>query len=80
MTNYQSPTGSPILGTLETTACRCNINGIADDGTPDYSGESDMFWDDTEPLTRDGKILFLDADGESWTFDQLTKIEEAVAA
>jgi hypothetical protein len=39
-----------------------------------------MFWDDTEPLTRDGKILFLDADGESWTFDQLTKIEEAVAA
>ena len=36
---YKSPTGSLIIGTLETTPCRCEIHGINEDGSPDYAGE-----------------------------------------
>lgn len=76
---YKSPTGSLIIGTLETTPCRCEIHGINEDGSPDYAGESKMFWDDTRPIMRDNKILYLDEDGSEWTFDQLSVAVEEEA-
>lgn len=72
---YRAPTGALILGTYERTECRVEILGIKDDGTPEYAGGSEMFWDETHPIERDGKPLFLDEKGESWTFDQLVKRE-----
>jgi hypothetical protein len=70
---YRAPTGALILGTFERVDCRCEIHGVNDDGTPDYAGSSAMFWDETHPVERDGKPLFLDEKGEQWTFDQLVK-------
>ena len=69
---YKSPTGSPIVGTLETIVGIGMIKGIDVDGTPDYVGETDIFWDDQITVVRDGKIIFVDDDGDEWTFDQLT--------
>lgn len=70
--NYYSPNGSRIVGTSDTVACRAEIFGIEDDGTPEYAGETEVFWDEQKTLERDSRILFLDEDGDEWTFDQLT--------
>lgn len=70
--NYLSPSGSPIIGTSDTVSCRAEIVGIEDDGTPEYEGDTEVFWDEQETKERDGKILFMDEDGYEWTFDQLT--------
>ena len=75
--DYVSPTGKLIVGTLETTPCRCNIDGIGDDGEVSYSGGSEMFYDETKAILRDGKPLFLDEAGEDWTFDQLKPADPA---
>lgn len=73
---YASPTGSPIIGTADIAPCRANIVGIHPDGTPEYAGDTTIFWDDQTTKTRDRKPLFLDEGGEEWTFDQLTPVEE----
>lgn len=70
--HYISPNGKRIIGALERTPCCCNISGILPDGSPEYSGRSDMFWDDTRPDEIDGKILYLDSEYETWTFNQLS--------
>ncbi|WP_457154731.1 hypothetical protein [Mesorhizobium sp. P5_C1] len=71
MANYLSPTGSPITGTLERLSGRANISSIDENGQPEHSGGTDVFWDDMMTVTRDGKIVYLDEAGEEWTFDQL---------
>lgn len=72
MKQYLSPTGSPIVGTLERITGRADIQGIHDDGTPEYAGNTEIFWDDQATVMRDGKLVFLDFDGGEWTFDELT--------
>jgi hypothetical protein len=53
------------------------IDGINDDGTPEYCGESDVDWDSQKPLLNaEGKIQYIDANGQMWTFDQLVENEE----
>ncbi|THK33458.1 hypothetical protein EHS39_36220 [Ensifer sp. MPMI2T] len=74
--NYKSPNGSPIVGTAEKILATANITGINPDGTPNYEGGSDIHWDTQKALVRDGKILFVDEDGDEWTFDQLVLVEE----
>lgn len=75
---YVSPTGSPILGTLERLTGRAEISGIADDGTPQFMDETEVFWDDQRTAkTDDGKVIFLDANGAEWTFDQLTPADDS---
>lgn len=69
--NYVAPNGLAIIGTLEKTTCRCEILGINDDGTPEYAGASEFFYEETHPILRNGKPLFLDEKGEAWTFDEL---------
>lgn len=74
--SYISPNGSPIIGTSDVVSCRAEILGIEDDGSPEYRGEIEVFWDEQKTLEREGKILFLDEDGCEWTFDQLSVEEE----
>lgn len=78
MAQFKSPTGSLINGTLETVTARCRITGI--DPTTgqvlDYTGNTEVFWDEMKPVTRGGKMVFLDEDGDEWTFDRLSPIEE----
>lgn len=69
---WYSPTGVQITGTLESLTARAHISGIADDGTPEHSGGSEIFYDDGKTVERDGKPVFLDEEGGEWTFDQLT--------
>ena len=73
MTDFISPTGSPIVGTLETITGRANICGIDPaTGNPEHDGGTEIFWDDQATVMRDGKTVFLDEDGGEWTFEELT--------
>ncbi|MGJ4953104.1 hypothetical protein [Bradyrhizobium sp. HKCCYLS20291] len=74
---YVSPTGSPILGTLEKLTGRAEIMGIEEDGTPLYQGGTEIFYDDqVTARTDDGKMIFLDENGAEWTFDQLKPADD----
>jgi hypothetical protein len=44
-----------------------------------YTGETEMFWDDQETIERDGKVIFVDEQGEEWTFDELVLAEDEEA-
>jgi hypothetical protein len=74
LSTYLSPKGSPIVGTLEIIhgVANCTIHS---DGTRTYDGGTDVDWDSQETVVRDGKVIFVDEDGEEWTFDQL-KLED----
>lgn len=79
MKSYKAPNGKPITSVLETILCRAHINGISEDGAcVQYAGSTDVFWDEQKPVLKEGNLLFLDEDGEEWTFDQLV-IDEDVA-
>jgi hypothetical protein len=43
---------------------------------PEYSGETEIWWNDQKTILREGKIVFVDEDNKVWTFDQLTVLEE----
>ncbi|AZO61756.1 MULTISPECIES: hypothetical protein [unclassified Mesorhizobium] len=74
MANYLSPTGSPITGTLERLTGRAHISDIdPETGEPEYAGGTEIFWNDIQTAKRNGKIVFLDEEGDEWTFDQLTR-------
>lgn len=83
MANYLSPTGNPIIGTLERLAGVANLTGI-DPVTqePEYSGGTTVWWDEQKTVERDGKTVFVDQEGGEWTFDQLVldEVEDEEAA
>lgn len=70
-TGNRRPWGCGIIGTSDTILAVALISGIGEDGEPEYAGESDINWDSQETREREGKTLFVCADGEEWTFDQL---------
>ncbi|MBC6714768.1 hypothetical protein H9Q09_01030 [Aurantimonas sp. DM33-3] len=75
MADFQSPTGSPIVGTMERLSGRANITGIdPETRVPEYAGGTDVFWDEAETVERDGEMVFLDEDGVSWVFSQLVMV------
>ncbi len=79
-----SPTGSQIIGRLETVPCRTEI--VADSFTKDeingelqfdWEGGSEMFWDDSHPILNEkGHDLFLAEDGSEWTAADLIISDE----
>jgi hypothetical protein len=77
-----SPTGVLITGTYEMCPCRANIQlgsfQRAKDGTLifEWEGSSDMFWDGQTAETRDGKVIYLDENGDEWLEDQIVLREE----
>ncbi|WP_027162351.1 hypothetical protein [Mesorhizobium sp. WSM1293] len=74
MASYLSPTGSPITGTLERLTGRAHLLDIdPETGEPEHSGGTEIFWNDQETAKRGGKIVFLDEEGDEWTFDQLVR-------
>lgn len=72
---YVSPNGDEIVGTLETLQGKALVLGLADDGEPEYLGETEVFWDEQKTVYRDEKRIYVDVEGYEWTFDQLKKIE-----
>lgn len=81
-----SPTGSLIIGTSERVLATANVlvNSFARDGDGaldfDHEGGSDVYWDTMETLTRRGKPLFVDENGDEWTSDQIVLEGEAFPA
>jgi hypothetical protein len=71
---YVSPNGSIIVGTKEIVSGTSLILGINDDGTPVYRGQTILHYDDQETVEKEGKIVFVDTDGDEWTFDQLKRL------
>lgn len=74
-----APNGIRIRGTLEQLTGVAQINSIErlPDGTLDfdYEGGTEVFYDEAVTVERDGKIVFVDEEGDEWTEDQL--VEEA---
>lgn len=68
---WYAPNGLEIVGTLETMTGRAAVTSISDDGIPTHEGGTEVFFP-SKTVERDGKFVFLDEDGEEWTFDQLT--------
>lgn len=77
MSQYVSPTGSPIIGTLENLPALCRVNVINDDGSVEYANQTTVNWDGQETVTRNGKVVFVDDDGAEWTFDRLVKVNSS---
>lgn len=77
MRKYTSPTGSLIIGTAEKMTGIGIINGINDDGTPEYAGTTEVNWD-TQCSQYDGKgrLLYVDENNSEWVFEDLTPSED----
>jgi hypothetical protein len=73
---FTSPTGSTIKGTVEVVYGCARISDIDENGIPVHTGESDIYYDGMETQLKDGKVLFMDQNGEEWTFDQLTAVPD----
>ena len=80
MPQFKAPNGLLIDRIFEKVPCAVGITDIAEDGqsfTYDGNG-ADMWWDDqySERNKADSSFIFIDEDGDQWTFDQLTKVDE----
>jgi antitoxin VapB len=53
-------------GALEALKGRARISGIADDGTPEHFGGTEVFLEDGKTVERNGKPVFLDEEGGEW--------------
>jgi hypothetical protein len=59
-----SPRGRLIVGTLESLQGTAHIKDFNDDGTFEYTGETDVCYDTTETMKdKNGERIFLDQDG-----------------
>jgi hypothetical protein len=76
-----APNGLPIIGTFEICPCRSRIAQFwrNSDGTLDfdYSGASDMFFEEQRIVERKNERVFLDEEGNEWRESQLIVIETA---
>jgi hypothetical protein len=64
-----APNGAKIVGTIDRITAVANIaEGTWTEDEPDcdfeYTGDTDVDWDSQETLTRNGRRLFLDENGE----------------
>jgi hypothetical protein len=74
MPQFKSPNGELIVSVLEKTPCAVSVGNISADGKqyePDGNG-STMWWDDQYPVMKGDSFIFIDEDGDQWTFNQLT--------
>lgn len=73
---YQSPLGALITGIRESITVTAHINGIHEEGYPEYAGSTDVHWDTQEPIKENGNLIYVDENSDVWSFDQLIKVEE----
>jgi hypothetical protein len=71
-----TPAGVPIIGTVDILPCcaLAETYAIDEDGTvtPEYDGESRMYWDGQYTEEHDGELLYQCSEGLSWTRKQIT--------
>lgn len=68
---FKSPNGSPIVGTYDTIQALARATEFSENGEPEYTGDTEVFWDTQETITRDDHIVYLDDDGDEWLFSDL---------
>lgn len=74
MSKYYSPTGALIIGTRELLTGVAIINGISDDGEPEFEGTTEVEWDSQRTDTdASGGRLFVDENNSVWSFGSLKK-------
>jgi hypothetical protein len=82
MAYLTAPDGTLILGTLERLSGRAEISGATrnPDGKYelDYSGGTEIFYDDQVTEMRDGQRVFLDEAGEEYLENELVLVEDLV--
>lgn len=76
-----APNGIEIIGTKELVPGMAPIHDWKrrdENGKLDFewSGGTEMDWDNQRTVERDGKLVFLDADDSEWTEDQVELREE----
>lgn len=83
MTTYRliAPNGRAIVGTPETILGLARANTFTEDDSgqliPDYSGDTDMYWDSTETQTTEtGEMMVQDDDGATWPISACTREPE----
>lgn len=65
-----APNGEPIIGTFEQLNATAYVQGFTrtkKGWEPEYEGDTDMDWDSQEPIRRRGKLVVVDADGNTWS-------------
>lgn len=76
MPRYRTPNGDAIIGTLEHLPGIAQAAEITREGEPIHTGYTEIDWNASKTVKRDGKILFVCESGEHWTFDQLIEEED----
>jgi hypothetical protein len=73
-----SPTGVPIVSTLESLIGTCGVEQdsfiVDEDGELTYLHDdngTDICWDACESVVRDGQQVFCDANGDEWLESEL---------
>lgn len=76
----QAPDGTPIVGTFERLTGCAHLTDLVrhPDGkiTYEYTGNTEVHWDDQETATHLGNELFVDENGNIWLGRELIAIEE----
>lgn len=74
---FTSPTGSEIIGTLETIPGVAAAEEFDAAGKPEYSGSTEVDWDNQKTIERNGSLVYVDDDGAEWLFSDLTPVSAA---
>ena len=71
-----APNGKRIIGTLEEIqgCAYAEFYTLGEDGkpSPEYQGETKVYWDGQVPVVRDDQLVFLDQNGSEWLESQIT--------
>jgi len=68
---FLAPNGNPIVGTLETLFGCANATEFSETGEPEYDGETTIWWDEQRTVHKGASMVYVDENGDQWTFDQL---------
>jgi hypothetical protein len=64
-------TNTEIIGTLETLSAVAYAHAIRDDGSPEYSGESRIHWDEQKTVLKDGERVWIGEDSMEYAQSQI---------
>jgi len=76
MTLYVKGTDIQVVGTLETIQGVAIAFGLNEDGSPEYAGETKIWWDDQRTIIRDGERIWVDDAGTEYPQSQIESREE----
>lgn len=70
MKMYVKGTDIEIVGSVENIQGIAGIDSFNEDGTPNYSGSTDIDWDSQVTVQQDDQDVFIGSDHEEYTRDK----------